>query len=114
MYTLTEYEDNNLNVNHAIVSHFICKIWGLSDDTGLAILHHHDIEGSLLSTQQQKSESQTLIALLTMAEYISYAYHGRAGKTRWPEDASIVMDYLGLSEFDFERIKAQMFAKFAA
>lgn len=112
-YTLTECEDHNLNINHAVVAYYICKTWGMSEDIGLAILNHHDVENVLLSGQQHKGELQTMVALLTMAEYISCAWHGKAGKTNWAEDSAHVLDYLGLNEADFDNIKTNMFAKFA-
>jgi len=113
-YTLTECEDHNLNINHAVVAYYICKTWGMSENIGLAILNHHNVENVLLSGQQHKGELQAMVALLTMAEYISCAWHGKAGKTNWAEDSSHVLDYLGLNEADFDNIKTNMFAKFAA
>jgi len=107
---LTDVEDYNLKTNHAVVGYYVCKTWNMSELISLAILNHHNLE-ELLLTESDKftHELKTAVALLAMAEYLTYAYHGRAERTHWTEESSLVLSYLDLTEEEFELTKSTIF-----
>lgn len=108
--SLTVYEDRNLNTNHAVVGYYICKSWNMSEDISLAILNHHNVHEVLMSGSLHEHETvKSMVALLSLSEYISFAYHGKAEQTNWGEEASIILDYLDLNEEEFDQLKNAMF-----
>jgi putative nucleotidyltransferase with HDIG domain len=111
-YSMTEVEDHNLNTNHAVVGFYVCKAWNMSDRVSAAILHHHNVEEVLSSDSfKDKSELRASVALLTMAEYLAYAYNGKAQRSNWEEESALVLDYLDINEHEFDVIKTTMFDK---
>lgn len=111
--SLTEVEDTNLNTNHAVVGYYVCKTWNMPERISLAILNHHNIEEILMSESgKYTSELKASVALLAMAEYLAYAYHGKAERTHWEEESALVLSYLNLNEQEFELIKFTIFESF--
>ncbi|NOX43353.1 MAG: HDOD domain-containing protein [Gammaproteobacteria bacterium] len=111
-YSMTEVENHNLNTNHAVVGFYVCKAWNLPERVSLAILNHHNVEEVLSSdSYKDKSELRASVALLTMAEYLAYAYNGKAQKANWEEESALVLDYLDINEHEFDVIKTTMFGK---
>lgn len=113
--SIIEVEDQNLNLNHAVIAGFICESWNLPDDICKAVLsHHHVIEllavdSTFGSTTSEQDNIKKMVALLSLSEYIAYAYRGNAHKTGWAQHSAYVMDYLELSEASLDRIKLAMF-----
>ncbi len=108
----TDVEDYNLNINHAVVGYYVCKTWGIPEQISLAILNHHNIEEILMSESgKYTSELKSSVALLAMAVYLAYAYYGKAERTHWEEESSLVLSYLNLNEPEFELIKSTIFER---
>lgn len=109
---LVEVEDRNLNMNHAVVGYYICKNWNLSEDICQAVLSHHNVQELLSSGHSYTNETvMNMVAILSVAEYIAYAFRGEAQKTDWDYESGYVLNYLDISIEELDFLKSSMFEK---
>lgn len=109
-YLFTKVEDDRHTTNHALIGYLLAKNWGLPDAVCIAIQNHHEV--SVLKNDSLPVHSMGLIAISYLAEYLS-DYIRMRGDHLWQENGSIVMQYLGLTEFDIEDIKEEVFQEYA-
>lgn len=109
---ITTLEDKTYESDHATLGFYLASAWGLPKHMKLAILHHHNISDFLsYGSAQNSNESNpinNLLSLLKMAEHIDKAFWGMIPDFEWQRVGENVLGYLGLSEEDFEDIKADM------
>ena len=101
---ITDIENRVLNTNHAVVGYFVARSWKLPQHLCEAIANHHNAM-ALFSDEWSDPQIKTLLAILKMAEHIC-ACHRVLGEQlqdhEWDAVAQLVLEYVGLSEYDFE------------
>lgn len=101
---ITDIENRVLNTNHAVVGYFVARSWKLPQHLCEAIANHHNAL-ALFNDEWSDPQVKTLLAILKMAEHIC-ACHRVLGDQpedhEWDAVAQLVLEYVGLSEYDFE------------
>jgi len=107
---ITDVENRVLNTNHAVVGYFVARSWKLPQHLCEAIANHHNAL-ALFSDEWSDPQIKTLLAILKMAEHIC-ACHRVLGEQsedhEWDAVAQLVLEYVGLSEYDFECLKGSI------
>nr|WP_280639800.1 HDOD domain-containing protein [Pseudomonas sp. RGM2987] len=109
---VVDTENRVFNTNHAVVGYYTSKSWRLPDHVSQAIANHHNAL-AVFSDESSRNNSpqKNLLAILKMSENIC-ASHRVLGNQ--PEDhewdcvGALVLDYIGLSEYDFQTQKQEI------
>jgi HD-like signal output (HDOD) protein len=104
---ITDIENRVLNTNHAVVGYFVARSWKLPQHLCEAIANHHNAL-ALFSDEWSDPQVKTLLAVLKMAEHICACHRVLGGQPEdheWDAVAQLVLEYVGLSEYDFECLK---------
>jgi HD-like signal output (HDOD) protein len=106
--SVTHVEDTYYETNHAEVGYFISRYWKLPDSVCNAIRNHHNL--SKLSFAKDVSvddESDTLLAILKMAEHI-VKLHKRLGNVEedfeWEKISEAVLGFVGIDGNGFSEL----------
>lgn len=101
---ITDVENRVLNTNHSVVGYFVARSWKLPQHLCEAIANHHNAM-ALFSDEWSDPQVKTLLAILKMAEHICGCHRvlgEQAEDHEWEAVAQRVLEYVGLSEYDFE------------
>lgn len=105
---VVDTENRLLNTNHAVVGYFTAKSWNLPLHLCEAIANHHNALSFFEEDVARDAQLKTLMAILKMAEHIC-ASHKVLGNQdedhEWDCIQTLVLEYVGLSEYDFENLK---------
>ena len=105
---VVDTENSHFNTNHAVVGYYTAKSWRLPEHLTHAIANHHNALAIFSDESTRNSQVKNLLAILKMAEHIC-ASHKVLGSQRadheWNSISHLVLDYIGLSEYDFENLK---------
>ena len=105
---VVDTENTHFNTNHAVVGYYTAKSWRLPEHLTHAIANHHNALAIFSDDSSRHSQLKNLLAILKMAEHIC-ASHKVLGNQRedheWNSISHLVLDYIGLSEYDFENLK---------
>ena len=104
---VVDTENRHFNTNHAVVGYYTAKSWRLPEHLTHAIANHHNALAIFSDDSSRNSQLKNLLAILKMAEHIC-ASHKVLGNQRedheWNSISHLVLDYIGLSEYDFENL----------
>jgi len=104
---ITEIENKHYSTNHAVLGYMVSRIWKLPEHLRIAIRDHHNFERLRFQSNDYGTEADTILAILKMAEHISHVY-AVLGKdhedNEWNAIKDHLLDFLGISEFDFDDI----------
>jgi len=103
----TQLEDAHFNTNHSIVGYYVTRSWGLPQVIGEACLLHHDIDYIRGEFAGADPTCRNLILILKIAEHIAGDLRNDADY-EWQRYQPHVLESLGLSELDFNELKADM------
>ncbi len=105
---IVDTENRLLNTNHAVVGYFTAKSWNLPLHLCEAIASHHNALAIFTEDSSRDAQLKTLLAILKMAEHIC-ASHSVLGNQsddfEWQSIEQMVLEYVGLSEYDFENLR---------
>ena len=105
---VVDIENRRFNTNHAVVGYYTAKSWRLPEHLTHAIANHHNALAIFSDDSSRQSQLKNLLATLKMAEHIC-ASHKVLGNQRddheWNSISHLVLDYVGLSEYDFDNLK---------
>jgi len=106
---VVDTENNAFNTNHAVVGYYTAKSWRLPEHVTDAIANHHNAL-AVFSDDSSRNNSQlkNLLAILKMAEHIGSSYRVLGNQSvdhEWNAIGHLVLDYVGLSDYDFESLK---------
>jgi HD-like signal output (HDOD) protein len=105
---VVDTENRLLNTNHAVVGYFTAKSWNLPLHLCEAIANHHNALSFFEDDSNRDAQLKTLMAILKMAEHIC-ASHKVLGNQdedhEWESIQTLVLEYVGLSEYDFENLR---------
>lgn len=109
-HIITATENNLINTNHAVVGYYVGKSWNLPRYLCEAIHEHHQVERSLKDNVADPKK-KTLLAILKIAEHICGTYKMLGDQDQdyeWMRIKSAVLLYVGMSDYDFESLMAQI------
>ena len=105
---VVDTENRHFNTNHAVVGYYTAKSWRLPAHLTEAIANHHNALAIFSDDSSRNSQLKNLLAILKMAEHIC-ASHTVLGNQRedheWDSIRHLVLDYIGLSDYDFDTLK---------
>ncbi|AUG10499.1 histidine kinase [Pseudomonas sp. S09G 359] len=105
---VVDTENNAFNTNHAVVGYYTAKSWRLPEHVTDAIANHHNALAIFSDESSRNSQLKNLLAILKMAEHICSSYRVLGNQSvdhEWNAVGHLVLDYVGLSEYDFESLK---------
>ncbi|QBF24653.1 HDOD domain-containing protein [Pseudomonas tructae] len=105
---VVDTENQKFNTNHAVVGYYTAKSWRLPEHLSNAIANHHNALAVFSDDSARNSQLKNLLAILKMAEHICASYRVLGNQSvdhEWNTVGHLVLDYVGLSEYDFENLK---------
>ncbi|MNJ30464.1 HDOD domain-containing protein [Pseudomonas alkylphenolica] len=105
---VVDTENQAFNTNHAVVGYYTAKSWRLPEHLSNAIANHHNALAVFSDDSARNSQLKNLLAILKMAEHICSSYRVLGNQSvdhEWNAVGHLVLDYVGLSEYDFENLK---------
>ena len=104
-----DFENAQLNCNHAVVGYYTAKSWNLPKVLCDVIAEHHSCQGIFNSPKVDKNEKNTLMAILKLSEHIAglYIILGQQKEDHeWNSIESDVLEYLGINDYDLDTLKS--------
>ncbi len=108
---VVDTENRLLNTNHAVVGYFTAKSWNLPLHLCEAIANHHNALAIFSDDSGRDAQLKTLLAILKMAEHICQSHRVLGNQTddhEWRSIEQLVLEYVGLSEYDFENLRESL------
>jgi HD-like signal output (HDOD) protein len=105
---VVDTENRMFNTNHAVVGYYTAKSWRLPEHVSAAIANHHNALAIFSDESSRNAQLKNLLAILKMAEHICASYRVLGNQTEdheWNSIAPLVLDYVGLSDYDFDTLK---------
>ena len=105
---VVDTENNAFNTNHAVVGYYTAKSWRLPEHVTDAIANHHNALAIFSDESSRNPQLKNLLAILKMAEHICSSYRVLGNQSvdhEWNAISHLVLDYVGLSDYDFESMK---------
>ena len=105
---VVDTENNAFNTNHAVVGYYTAKSWRLPEHVTDAIANHHNALAVFSDESSRNPQVKNLLAILKMAEHICSSYRVLGNQSvdhEWNAIGPLVLDYVGLSDYDFESMK---------
>jgi HD-like signal output (HDOD) protein len=105
---VVDTENNAFNTNHAVVGYYTAKSWRLPEHVTDAIANHHNALAVFSDESSRNPQLKNLLAILKMAEHICSSYRVLGNQSvdhEWNAIGPLVLDYVGLSDYDFESMK---------
>jgi len=105
---VVDTENRVFNTNHAVVGYYTAKSWRLPEHVTAAIANHHNALAIFSDESSRNSQLKNLLAILKMAEHICASFRvlgSQRDDHEWDSIAPLVLDYVGLSDYDFESLK---------
>jgi HD-like signal output (HDOD) protein len=107
-HRVVDTENKAFNTNHAVVGYFTAKSWRLPEHVSNAIANHHNALVIFQDESARNSQLKNLLAILKMAEHICASYRvlgNQCDDHEWDSIGHLILDYVGLSDYDFENLK---------
>jgi HD-like signal output (HDOD) protein len=105
---VVDTENNAFHTNHAVVGYYTAKSWRLPEHVTDAIANHHNALAVFSDESSRNPQVKNLLAILKMAEHICSSYRVLGNQSvdhEWNAIGPLVLDYVGLSDYDFESMK---------
>ena len=108
---VVDTENKQYNTNHAVVGYYTAKSWRLPEHVTQAIANHHNALAIFSDESSRNTPLKNLLAILKMAEHICASFRVLGNQSEdheWNSVGPLVLDYIGLSEYDFETQKQEI------
>ncbi len=105
---IVDTENRLLNTNHAVVGYFTARSWRLPEHLCEVIANHHNALSIFSDDSGRDAQLKTLLGILKMAEHICETHRvlgAQAVDMEWQYIALPILEYVGLSEYDFENLR---------
>ena len=105
---IVDVENQRLNTNHAVIGYFTAKSWLLPRHLCEAIASHHNTQHIFMQDEHIDTGLKNLLAILKMAEHICASHRVLGNQSvdhEWAASGAQILEYVGLSEYDFECIE---------
>ncbi|MFF7706441.1 HDOD domain-containing protein [Pseudomonas sp. NPDC007930] len=104
---IVDTENQQFNTNHAVVGYYTARSWRLPEHLCNAIANHHNALAIFSDGSSSQAPLKNLLSILKMAEHICAAYRvigNQRADHEWNVVGPLVLDYVGLSEYDFDNL----------
>lgn len=106
-------ENQAFKTNHAVVGYYVARSWNCPALLCEAIAEHHNVNKLFNNTDFEHYDptKKTLLAVLKTAEHISSTHKVLGGvdaSFEWDQIKDALLDYVGLSTFDYEILADQV------
>ncbi|KAF1012522.1 MAG: hypothetical protein GAK32_00080 [Pseudomonas fluorescens] len=105
---VVDTENRVFNTNHAVVGYYTAKSWRLPEHVTDAIANHHNALAIFSDESSRNPQLKNLLAILKMAEHICASCRvlgNQVDDHEWNVIGPLVLDHIGLSDYDFESLK---------
>lgn len=105
---VVDSENEAFDTNHAVVGYFTAKSWRLPEHVTNAIANHHNALAMFQDDSNRNAQVKNLLAVLKMAEHICASHKVLGNESEdheWSTIGHLILDYVGLSDYDFENVK---------
>lgn len=105
---VVDTENDAFDTNHAVVGYFTAKSWRLPEHVTNAIANHHNALAIFQDDSNRNAPLKNMLAVLKMAEHICASHRVLGNEDEdheWNAIGHLVLDYVGLSDYDFENLK---------
>ncbi len=105
---VVDTENREFSTNHAVVGYYTARSWNLPPHLCDAIGNHHNTLSIFTDESGSDPLRKNLLALLKMSEHICGSYRvlgNQAQDHEWSLVGPLVLDYVGLSEYEFEGLE---------
>lgn len=105
---IVDTENRAFNTNHAVVGYYTARAWRLPVELCTAIANHHNVLAVLDEDRSQHTALKNLLVVLKMAEHIAHSHQvlgGQAEDHEWNRIGAQVLDYVGLTEYEFDNLR---------
>lgn len=105
---IVDVENRLLSTNHAVVGYFTARSWNLPPHLCEAIAQHHNALAIFSDDSGRDAQLKNLLAILKMAEHICRTHlvlGNHAEDREWQMIQAPVLDYVGLTLYDFENLR---------
>lgn len=107
---IIDHENEQLKTDHAVLGYITAKAWKLPLHLCKIIEIHHSAKSMFTEHKDTTNDDKTLMAILKMSEHIAGTYWilgQQDDDPEWIDFGPDVLEYLGLSEFDFDNLKEE-------
>ncbi len=107
-WRVVDTENEAFNTNHAVVGYYTARSWRLPEHLCAAIANHHNALAMFQDDSSNNAPLKNLLGTLKMAEHICQSHRVLGNEEEdheWDAVGHLVLDYVGLSEYDFEYLK---------
>ncbi|NBA94044.1 HDOD domain-containing protein [Pseudomonas sp. R5(2019)] len=105
---VVDTENQVFNTNHAVVGYYTARSWRLPEHLCDAIANHHNALAVFSEQSSRNAPVKNLLSILKMSEHICASYRVLGNQYQdheWHSISDLVLDYVGLSEYDFQNHK---------
>lgn len=113
---LTVLEERRFGTHHGVVGYYMARTWNLPAVVCEAVLRHHDLPEALGDADHADAETRALdgaLMGLAVATRAHRRWRGEPDDPGWPALAAVLLDRLGLSEFDYLDLEDRLLARLA-
>lgn len=112
---ITHFENQQYDFDHATLGYYLAASWDVPKNFQNIILNHHNAVEFLESDSDEvDNNDKDLMAVLKVAEHIDKFHAGVDIDFEWQRVERAVLEHLGLSEYDFEDLRADKLEKLDA
>ena len=107
-HRVVDTENERFDTNHAVVGYFTAKSWRLPEHVTNAIANHHNALAIFQDDSGRNAPLKNMLAVLKMAEHVCESHRVLGNEPvdhEWNSIGPLVLDYVGLSDYDFENLK---------
>ncbi|HBO4323986.1 TPA: HDOD domain-containing protein [Pseudomonas aeruginosa] len=108
---VVDTENRVLNTSHAVVGYYTARSWRLPEHVCEAIANHHNALSIFGDESARDTQLKNLLAILKMAEHICGSHRVLGNQPEdheWNSIGALVLDYVGLTDYDFENLKGSI------
>lgn len=108
-HRIVDYENLHYKTNHAVISFYAARSWKLPELLCQVIASHHSAVDIFTDRDKTNADEKYLLGILKMGEHLTGLYTtlgNHEDDLEWQKIEDNVLDYLGLSQFDYDDLVA--------
>ncbi len=112
--SVTEFEEQALQTNHATVGYYVSRSWNLPKEVCTAIRHHHNCHEVCGLNGADADEVITMVAVLNLAEHVSSEFRSVAFRGElsvdhaWERNREKILDRLNIPFEEYEDLRESL------
>ncbi|MDH5599872.1 MAG: HDOD domain-containing protein [Gammaproteobacteria bacterium] len=108
-HRIVDCENKHYDTNHAVISFYAARSWKLPELLCKVIAKHHSVVEIFTDKDQTDPDEKYLLGILKMGEHLTglaRTIGNNEQDIEWQKIEESVLDYLGLSQIDYEDLVA--------